>query len=305
MDNVVPIAALAGITVTGGRLNVNNSIRDCGAAPEPPAVPTGLVAVGGVEVVSLDWNNATGATSYNVKRSTVSGGPYATIASGVSDSDYVDSSVVGGTTYFYVVSSVNGAGESANSTQASATPQANPPAAPGNLVATPGDGQVVLNWLASAGATSYRVKRSLVKAGPFVQIAEVPGTSPHRHHGGQRHEVLLRGHSRECGRRESQFAQGERDARGHPGAADGSLCGDGVRHRRGRPLVESRPRERLSYKIRRSKVSGGPYKNGQTTSATSFTATGLISGTRYYFVVSAKNALGESGPSIEVSAVAR
>ena len=37
MDNVDPIASLAGLIVTGGRLNVNRSIRDCGGVPEPPA----------------------------------------------------------------------------------------------------------------------------------------------------------------------------------------------------------------------------------------------------------------------------
>jgi hypothetical protein len=39
MDNVNPIAALAGRTVTGGRLNVNNSVRACGGAPPPPPPP--------------------------------------------------------------------------------------------------------------------------------------------------------------------------------------------------------------------------------------------------------------------------
>src|SRR5262245_42556331 len=39
MNNVNPIAALAGRTVTGGRLNVNNSVRACGGAPPPPPPP--------------------------------------------------------------------------------------------------------------------------------------------------------------------------------------------------------------------------------------------------------------------------
>jgi hypothetical protein len=37
MNNVDPISALAGRTVTGGRLNVNRAIRNCGGAPPPPA----------------------------------------------------------------------------------------------------------------------------------------------------------------------------------------------------------------------------------------------------------------------------
>jgi subtilisin family serine protease len=39
MNNVDPISALSGITVTGGRLNVNKAIRACGGAPPPPPPP--------------------------------------------------------------------------------------------------------------------------------------------------------------------------------------------------------------------------------------------------------------------------
>jgi hypothetical protein len=88
----------------------------------PPSAPTGLTAAGGIAKVTLNWNAVGTATSYNVKRSTTSGGPYGTIASGVTSTTYVDTSVTGGTTYHYVVSAVNPQGESANSSQASATP---------------------------------------------------------------------------------------------------------------------------------------------------------------------------------------
>ena len=90
----------------------------------PPAAPTGLTAAASIGKVSLSWNASPTATSYNVKRSTTSGGPYGTIATGVTGTAYTDSTVTGGTTYFYVVSGVNPQGESPNSSQASATPVA-------------------------------------------------------------------------------------------------------------------------------------------------------------------------------------
>jgi fibronectin type 3 domain-containing protein len=87
----------------------------------PPA-PTALAAKAGNTNVSLTWNATVEApTSYNVKRSTVSGGPYTTIKS-VARPGYIDSTPVNGTKYYYVVSAVNTLGEGANSTEVNATP---------------------------------------------------------------------------------------------------------------------------------------------------------------------------------------
>ncbi|MBA3569685.1 MAG: fibronectin type III domain-containing protein, partial [Pyrinomonadaceae bacterium] len=63
--------------------------------------------------VSLSWASSAGATSYNIKRATTSGGPYATIATGITATSYTDTGLTNGTTYFYVVSAVNANGESA------------------------------------------------------------------------------------------------------------------------------------------------------------------------------------------------
>jgi hypothetical protein len=103
-----------------------------GAAPQPPPAPTGLTATAGNAQVSLTWTASSGATSYKVKRSTVSGGPYTVIAPSVTATTYTDTGLTNGTTYFYVVSAVNTGGESPNSDQASATPTA--PADPSQVV---------------------------------------------------------------------------------------------------------------------------------------------------------------------------
>lgn len=72
------------------------------------------------EQVNLKWGAITGATGYNLKRSSTSGGPYTAIAANTGSVSYVDSSVTAGSTYYYVVSSLNATGESANSNQVSA-----------------------------------------------------------------------------------------------------------------------------------------------------------------------------------------
>ena len=92
-------------------------------SPQPPAAPTGLTAMAGNGQVALSWNASSGATSYNVKRSTTSSGPFATVAS-ASGTSFTNTSLTNGTTYFFVVSAVNGAGESPNSNQVPATPVA-------------------------------------------------------------------------------------------------------------------------------------------------------------------------------------
>jgi len=88
-----------------------------------PAAPTGVAAVPGNARALLSWGASAGATSYNVKRATVSGGPYTTINSPTTNS-FTDTGRTNNTTYYYVVSAVNASGESANSSQVSAMPQA-------------------------------------------------------------------------------------------------------------------------------------------------------------------------------------
>jgi xyloglucan-specific exo-beta-1,4-glucanase len=92
-----------------------------------PSTPTGVGATAGNNQVTLSWNAVSNADKYNVKRSTTSGGPYTTIASPTSPG-YTDPGLFNGTTYYYVISAVNDYGESANSSQVSATPVAPVPA---------------------------------------------------------------------------------------------------------------------------------------------------------------------------------
>jgi len=146
-----------------------------GGGGNPPGAPTGLAATAGNAQVGLSWSASSGATSYNVKRGTASGGPYTTIASPTTTS-YTDTSVTNGTAYYYVVSAVNTYGESANSSEVSATPLAIPPA-PTGLTATAGNAQVSLTWTASSGATSYNLKRGTTSGGPYTTISSPTTTS--------------------------------------------------------------------------------------------------------------------------------
>jgi len=86
----------------------------------PPDPPTALTASPGNGMVFLSWSASTnGATSYNVKRSTLSGSAYTTIAS-VATNNYTDSTALSCASYYYVVSATNSVGESTNSSEAAA-----------------------------------------------------------------------------------------------------------------------------------------------------------------------------------------
>jgi len=149
-----------------------------GGGTSIPTAPSGLTATAGNAQVSLSWSASTGATGYYVKRGTASGGPYTQVAATASTSS-MDMGLTNGTTYYYVVTAYNGAGESGNSNQASATPSApaQTPSAPTALAATAGNAQVSLTWNASTGATSYHVKRATTSGGPYTQVAAPTGTS--------------------------------------------------------------------------------------------------------------------------------
>jgi hypothetical protein len=143
-----------------------------GGGTAPPA-PTNLTASAvSSSQINLSWSASSGATSYNVKRATVSGGPYATIATGVTATSYSDTGLSASTTYYYVVSAVNSAGESPNSSEKSATTLVAIPPAPTGLTATAvSSSQINLSWSASTGATSYNVKQATVSGGPYTTIA--------------------------------------------------------------------------------------------------------------------------------------
>ncbi len=86
-----------------------------------PSPPTGLTAAPGNAQVGLSWNPSVGAIYYLVQRSTTSGGSYMVVGSS-SSTTYPDRGLASGTTYYYVVSAGNLSGQSANSSQVSATP---------------------------------------------------------------------------------------------------------------------------------------------------------------------------------------
>jgi fibronectin type 3 domain-containing protein len=147
-----------------------------GANATPPAAPTGLSATPGNALISLNWNdnNESDLAGYNVYRSTTSGGPYTMLNEWLlSNSDYIDSTTLGGVTYYYVVTAMDlFSNESGNSNQASAIPTDTiPPLAPTGLTAQEGNKYVSLNWNdnSEVDINGYNVYRSTTSGGPYTR----------------------------------------------------------------------------------------------------------------------------------------
>jgi fibronectin type 3 domain-containing protein len=155
----------------------------------PPA-PSAVAAYVGNNSALVTWPAVAGATSYNVLRSTTSGSGYTPVTNGVvgpvcgsgpGNATFVDSTAVNGTTYYYVVQSVNPSGTSGNSPQsAGVTPLGSiatlAPSAPTGLAATPGDRTVSLSWNPSAAANYYTIQRATVVnngAGSYVTLGTI------------------------------------------------------------------------------------------------------------------------------------
>jgi fibronectin type 3 domain-containing protein len=131
---------------SGGESANSPEVSATPVAPvNPPAAPAGLQAAGGNAQVSLSWNASAGAASYNVKRSTTNGGPYTTAVASPALTNYTDTTVTNDTTYYYVVSAVNAAGESPNCAQASATPAA--PTANVTITINPAQTKPISPWI--------------------------------------------------------------------------------------------------------------------------------------------------------------
>lgn len=285
--------ALAGCVATGGS---GSSGQPTGSSV--PAAANGLVATPGNAQVSLSWAASTGATSYHVKRGTVGGGPY-TLISSPAPASFVDTGLSNGTKYFYVVSAVNSAGESANSREVVATPTAPAavPTAPAGLTAIAGNAAVNLVWNTSSGATGYHVKRATVSGGPYTQIAAATSAT-------------FADSGLTNGTKYFYVVAAVNSAGESPNSAQASATPSapviippvpaGLTATAGNGQVSltwSASSGATSYHLKRATVSGGPYTQVSTPTSASLTDTGLTNGTKYFYVVSALNSAGESADS--------
>jgi endoglucanase len=114
-----------------------------------------------------------------VKRSTSTNGPFASLATGLTGTNYTDSTIASGTTYFYVVCGFNLNGESTNSIPVSAAagelPQ-NPPPVTASL--SQSGTQLILAWPSWAANFDLYTATNLAAPADWVRVTNDVSVDP-------------------------------------------------------------------------------------------------------------------------------
>ena len=124
--------------------------------------PANLAVSPGNQQAVLSWSSAAGAASYTLLRATSASGPFAAVATGLTDPGFVDTGLSNSTPYYYLVAAVNSAGESTTASAVTTVPAAPPIASyerigPAVLL---GPATVLLTVKSSVPGRLYMLQRS-------------------------------------------------------------------------------------------------------------------------------------------------
>ena len=103
----------------------------------PPTPPGGLGTESHNTLVILNWVQATDAQTYVVYRAPASTGPFVAVGSSLTTTNFVDTGLVNGVTYYYYVVADDAAGESGKTAVMPGMPVLAAPQAPVSLVLAP------------------------------------------------------------------------------------------------------------------------------------------------------------------------
>lgn len=117
----------------------------------------------------LNWTAVEGASQYEVYRSSTGAADSFKLIHSTTSTAYVDTSAVGGTTYYYTVRAINGLKFGLDSDPQSMTCPA-APARPSLTLTTDRSGKPVLKWTSAKDATAYEVFRSATGAAGSFSI---------------------------------------------------------------------------------------------------------------------------------------
>jgi fibronectin type 3 domain-containing protein len=306
------------VIFTGSLSNIANGVFNSGALPPSPAVPvapTGLTAIGGTGQVSLAWTAVSNATAYNVYYATSSG---VTTANGTkipaTTNSYVQTGLTAATTYYYIVTALNSAGESVALTQvsaatASAPPVPTVPATPIGVSAVGGTQQATISWSVVSGATSYNLYWSKTAGVTTATGTKIAGATSSAVQTGLSdsttyYYIVTAVNSVGESAASSQATATTLAAGPAPTAPAAPTGVSATGSTKQVTLSWSAVSGATSYNIYYATTSGVTKTSGAkiTNAAKPYVQTGLADSTAYYYIVTAVNSTGESTASAQATA---
>lgn len=236
----------------------------------------------GAGKVKISWKAVSGAQSYDLYRST--DGENWKMIKNVTGTDYTNSSVETGITYYYRLQAV-ASKEAANSALSEAKSIIGPLAAPAISLKNDSDtGKIIVSWASVEGATGYEIYRSSSKSGTYKQIGSSDSDSftDASAVGGKTYFYKVSAYD------------GDSGARSAKSSAASATCA------LARPTVEAKNNSTgkivltwdkqegaASYKVYRATSKTGEFKLVKTTTSRKFTDTSVSAGKVYYYKVKA------------------
>jgi len=284
--------------------------------PGVPGPPQDLTATPSNGAVTLYWQapafqGDSEITGYNISRSTVQGSLGLIISLG-NVYTYTDSPLTNGESYYYRICALNIQGEGEWSDEVPAVP-ATVPGAPTLNSATAGNGQVTLSWSApssngGSAITSYKVYRG-TSAGSESYLTTVGNVLSYTNSGLANGQTYYYKVSAVNVVDEGALSNEVSATPAAPGTAPAAPTLDSSTASDRQIIIKwTAPSSDGGSAITGYKVYRGTASNGEALVTTvgavsSYTDTGLTNGQRYYYKVSAVNAVGEGALSNELSAV--
>lgn len=261
----------------------------------PPAVaPENIGVVPGNAKVTILWSPVPGAEGYRIYRG-VNGVWLHTPIGRTTATSHTSYGLENGTMYSFTVAAYTRAGNGPLSLAVNAMPLAPPQA----VTMAAGDGRVTLNWQPSTGATSYTIYRRREGEPEFTELTTGVVAPPFVDPGlanGTRHYYQLRA--------VTAATQSELSAKVSaiplpPAPASGPVLA-AVAGNATVTLTWTAVNAAPKYLIYRSTTGAfdGPAIGSTTT--TTFTNTGLVNDTTYFYTVAARN-MGGEGPRASVA----
>ncbi|MHC1680757.1 MAG: fibronectin type III domain-containing protein [Methanomassiliicoccales archaeon] len=289
-------------------------------AVNPPSVPTNFQGVPGDGRIDLSWgpvenDGGSPVLGYNIYRGLSPGSE--TLFNAIDDGSifsYSNTGLVNGITYYYQLSAYNSEGEGALSAEISYTPVEGPsePSAPRNFTAVPSSGRVDLSWDTveddgGVSVTGYRIYSGTTSGGETFLTAITSGSTFSYSHTGLLNGVKFYyqisalnaigegNRSTEISATPIGVPGAPVDLVAHRGDAEVKLVWKVPFNDGGSPIV--------NYTIYRSTTSNTEVKLLSIGVATNYTDTTVSNDQRYYYKVTATNAIGEGPKSGETSTV--